>query len=333
MIMKATKGDLAVVTMALVGLACSGTGLGTQGPAGGAPPGTGGVAGGASGAGGAGTGGTPAAGGRGGATALGGASGAGGATCATTLACPPVVCLHGEIPNPCGCPTCAEPDAGSARDASADVPCPPLPCPMVACGAGSVMVTPACGCPTCVPADAGATDLEACPPVNCPAIRCAYGIAPNPDPCACPQCALPDAAADTSGPSPDGAKLACVDLDECTCQAQSGCGAVTESCYCPFPKCGSGACICGGGRFLGCVPSGLATCASARDRVAGLCPQLAGTSFDKLCDQADTRCTVKCLAEVGSCADIFCGFCTTCDCMADPYSACVANCTASLTQK
>jgi hypothetical protein len=130
------------------------------------------------------------------------------------------------------------------------------------------------------------------------------------------------------------AKLACVDLDECTCRATSGCSGIVESCYCPYPQCSpSVTCFCGGGKFVGCAPANLATCTAAKARVAGLCPQLAGAAFDNLCKPTNTLCVTKCLNEVSSCGDMACTLCVGCDCVTDPYTTCLGKCQNLLTQR
>jgi hypothetical protein len=397
--MNNVKGSFTLCLVATLGLACDGTGLGTQGPGTGGRFGQSSASGGAPGSGGAGAGGVLAAGGawgsggviqgsggiaaggttsaggstvlggRGGANAGGGTtlggrggsnttasggstvvggrggsnaggstapggrggSGAGGTTtCATLVACPAIGCLYGEIPNPdpCGCPLCAGPDAGIVKDAAADA-CLALPCAYPLCGPGQVLVTPDCGCPTCVAVDGGQSDVVACPPVACPAIACVGGMVPNPnDPCACPICASADAAVDTRT---DGATLACVNLDECSCVAASDCRIISDACYCPFPQCGSGACVCGGGKFIGCAPTNLSSCADAKTRVGTMCPQLKGATFDNLCSQANTACITKCLNDVTSCGDVGCAFCEACDCATDNFLTCVGKCSSGVT--
>jgi hypothetical protein len=44
------------------------------------------------------------------------------------IACPMLACVNGYVPNPepCGCPTCAPPDAGVAKDATPTTACPML---------------------------------------------------------------------------------------------------------------------------------------------------------------------------------------------------------------
>ena len=253
----------------------------------------------------------------------GGTSGAGGTMCAL-VACPAIGCLYGELPNPdpCGCPICASPDAGTVKDAATDTcvhpPCASYP----VCGVGYEVVTPACGCPTCVPVDAGQSDAIVCPPIGCPTVACANGT--TRDLCGCFIC-VEDAGT-------DAAKLACIGLDECTCGKTSGCASIAEACYCPYPQCGNdGACICGGGQFIGCAPANLATCTAAKARVATLCPQLKGATFTGLCQQTDSACVTKCLNDATSCTDVFCSFCEGCDCASDAFMACRAKCTAALT--
>lgn len=253
------------------------------------------------------------------------AGGTGGIIC-PPVACPAIGCPYGELPNPdrCGCPICAPPPDAGVKDAAADA-CVIPPCVPIVCNARELMVTPPCGCPTCVPVDAGTSDAIICPPVACPAIRCAYGIAPNPDPCGCPTCAPPPDAGTDSG------KLACVELDECTCLNTKGCSPIAETCYCPT-QCTSAVCSCGGGRFLGCAPQALGTCAAARDRVAALCPALKGAVFDGLCKRTDSLCVTKCLNAVASCGDIACSMCEGCDCAGDAFSRCQAECGKVLAQ-
>jgi hypothetical protein len=321
-------------------LGCGGSALKSGGKGGAAGTGQGGAiaSGGANGFGGAGagglvgSGGSSAAGGKGGTkvggSVAGGSSGAGGSMC-PPVACPAMACLYGEAPNPnpCGCPICVLPDAGPGKDAGPDA-CLALPCAYPLCPVGYTVSTPACGCPTCVPVDAGQPDTRVCLPPPCPPVNCAPGYVPtsNPDPCGCTSCTPADAGTDSG-------KLDCVGLDECTCGSSKGCAVIAESCYCPFPQCGSGgACVCGGGRFLGCVPSNLATCSAAKARVATLCPQLKGATFDSLCLQPGSACITKCLNDVTACGDISCSFCETCDCASDVFTQCRAKCGGLLLQ-
>jgi hypothetical protein len=347
--MKEIKGAFAFLLAGSLGLACSGSGLTSQGQGGqggsdavGGTLGSGGSGGAAGSNAGGGSvsfggrggsnagGGSVSFGGRGGSnaggSASGGSSGTGGTTC-PPIACPAIACLYGEVPNPdpCGCPICAPRDAGVPGDAAPDA-CLALPCVYPVCSVGHQVMTPPCGCPTCVPVDAGQPDLNVCPPIVCPAMKCAYGIVPSTDPCGCPTCApSQDAGTETGRP-------ACVGLDECTCASTSGCSVIAEPCYCQFPQCGSGACFCGGGRYIGCAPVDLASCDSAKARVSALCPQLSGPTFDNLCAGTDTNCITKCLNDVTSCGDVSCSFCEGCDCATDPYLTCVGKCTTAATQ-
>jgi hypothetical protein len=152
-----------------------------------------------------------------------------------------------------------------------------------------------------------------------------YGTLPNPDPCGCPICASPDAATDK-------AQADCKSLDECACRNTNGCAPIAEACYCPFPQCGSnGACICGGGKYLGCAPVGLATaCSVAKAQVAALCPTLKGPTFDGLCARPDSACVTECLGKVTACSDVSCTFCETCGCATDRFSQCLASCTSPM---
>ena len=272
---------------------------------------------------------------------FGGTSGAGGTACLPVM-CPMIACQYGSRPNPdpCGCPLCNPSDAGA--DAAPDAECLRTPCPLLKCGPGYELSAPTCGCPTCVPVDGGAPDSATCPPTACPAIACVHGTVPNPDPCGCPICAAPDAGArdtticsvlcpaiacpngtmpspepcgcPTCAPGadggPDSRRLACVGLDECACYATTGCAPIADGCYCPYPKCDvSGACTCGGGAFIGCASSGLATCDAVKARVGSICPQLNGSIWDGLCNRSYGACITECLNEVTSCGDISCSMC------------------------
>jgi len=290
-----------------------------------------------------------------GGTGAGGVSGTGGTTCPPMGVCPAIACLYGEMPNPdpcgcpicappeagaclhscpaakcapgsvlgadaCGCPICISPDAGAGNDAASDA-CIIPPClPPEPCGPGFELVQVLCGCPTCMAVDAGRPDGIIVCPLTCSAIDCAPGDVPGTDVCGCPTCApVPDA-------GPDAGQPACVGLDECTCAATAGCSVLAGACYCPFPQCGSGACFCGGGPYIGCSPVELASCDSAKARVATLCPDLKGATFDNLCAQSDADCITECLNEVTSCSDVFCAFCEGCDCATDRFSMCVGSC-------
>jgi Tfp pilus assembly protein PilX len=105
-----------------------------------------------------------------------------------------------------------------------------------------------------------------------------------------------------------------------------------EACYCPFPQCGSGACICGGGKFIGCAPVALATCAAATARVAALCPELVGTRFDNFCTSTsdNSGCVTKCLNQVTACGDLVCSSALACDRATDLYTMCMGACKSAL---
>jgi hypothetical protein len=242
-------------------------------------------------------------------------------------------------PDPCGCPICpSKPDAGVAKDAGdADSAiCPPgprPPCPTPMCPDGYQRVPLPCACSTCVPVDGG-TPVDAGKPdtspvcgLVCPMLACAYGYVFTPGPCSCPTCAPgPDAgvAKDAGGETSLGS---CAGLDECTCGINNDCAPIAEPCWCPYPQCSpSGACICGGGQFVGCAPQAIANCPGAKARVAALCPNLKGPTFDALCTRTAPECVTKCLAEMDSCSDISCTLCEACDCVGDRFSTCYGQC-------
>jgi hypothetical protein len=349
------------VLLACLGLGCSDSTLNAAGSADSAvggqggssslagAPGSGGAAsggggsGGKLGVGGSNTGGVPA----------GGAGGTGGIVCGP---CPALSCPNGYLldpSDPCGCSVCAPSDAGPVNDVGqsakdATDACLALPCAYPICPTGYTVTTPPCGCPSCVPGDGGTEGLDQrardagkdapaddagqpdgaiCPPIACIALACPNGTMPNPaDRCGCPVCRPFDAGVDT-------AKLACLNMDECTCASANGCSVISNACYCPYPQCSpGGACVCGGGKFLGCAPVTLSTCLAAKDRIAGLCPTLSGATFDGLCQQSDSACITKCLNDVTTCSDVLCTFCETCDCATDAFSVCRAKCRSLLTQ-
>lgn len=249
--------------------------------------------------------------------------------------CPPIVCNLPDCPsglvpnpyNPCACPVCAPVDAGQA-----DAPMCARPCPAVRCAYGTFR-DPVCGCETCLAPDAGpeagggievARDAlaDACLALPCALPLCAPGDVIVDHPCGCPTCERGDASADSG-------QLACVGLTECACRA-SDCHVLSEACYCPFPQCGSGSCFCGGGKFIGCAPVGLDTCAAAKKRLADLCPTLRGNTWKGLCQQSDRPCVTKCLNDVGTCDQAVCSFCEGCDCASDAFTTCVSSCERAL---
>jgi hypothetical protein len=184
------------------------------------------------------------------------------------------------------------------------------------------MVNRPCSCPYCAPIDAGPPDATLCLPQPCPLVKCAPGSVPTFDQCGCTVCGLPDAGADAG-------KLACVGLDECACLASPDCAYIAEpACYCP--QCTPQTCKCAGGKYVGCAPAGLQTCAAAKSRVAGMCPQLAGASLDALCSATDSLCVTKCLNEVTACGDITCSLCQACDCASDAFMRCRGECQKAL---
>jgi hypothetical protein len=242
------------------------------------------------------------------------------ASCDLLPSCPTGQTL---LSQPCACPICVAVDAGQPDTGL----CPPT-CPVVKCAYGSVR-DPVCGCSICIEPDAGvgkdATPIEDASPDACLALPCANPLCPAgtrtvTHPCACPTCEPVDAGVDAE-------KMACVGLDECACLRTKGCVAVAESCYCPYPQCDpSGACFCGGGKYLSCAPEQLEECTAAKDRVAKLCPNLSGPSFDGLCKGTDNACVTKCLKEVNACSDISCSMCEACDCASDAFMRCRSTC-------
>jgi hypothetical protein len=76
----------------------------------------------------------------------------------------------------------------------------------------------------------------------------------------------------------------------------------------------------------------LGTCAAAKARVAGLCPDISGATFDDLCQQSDAGCITKCLNDVTSCGDVRCSFCEICDCAGDAFATCRSKCRSALAQ-
>jgi hypothetical protein len=203
--------------------------------------------------------------------------------------------------------------------------CPPIFCPAYTCPEGTQSRLVPCSCPICEPSDAGtAKDVtsDGCVPVPCALPKCSDGYQLVNPPCGCPTCVPIDAGSETAQPD-------CTALDECSCLTSSHCRAISQACYCPQCS-GSVVCKCGGGKFVGCASPELATCTNAQARVAALCPQLADTSFSKVCDQSASECVTRCLNEVTSCDDIFCTFCEACDCATDSYYTCLGNCKTAL---
>jgi hypothetical protein len=139
------------------------------------------------------------------------------------------------------------------------------------------------------------------------------------------------------GGAPDGSTQpgGCASLSACACYAAGDhCKMNTESCWCPSECNPNIACVCGGGRFLGCEDSTVtAACDAELARVKALC---AGTTsfagqLGDLC-VANHSCIAGCLAAlttVDSCSQIDCSFCIACDCAPftpSQFSTCVNSC-------
>ena len=242
-------------------------------------------------------------------------------------ACPGVFQVNPD--SPCGCLMCVPtPDAGQAGGGVAGS--------SGASGGATGATVGTGGTATAGSGGAGASSIgsDGCYQGKCALLlpACQGEFRVNPDsPCGCLMCVpTPDAgtATDARGDAPPAS---CTGLDECTCLATSACSPIAEACWCPFPQCNpSAACFCGGGRFIGCAPQGISTCAEAKTRVAALCPTLSGPTFDGLCARTSPECVTKCLAEVNSCSDLSCTFCEACDCAGDHFSACYGQCVIAL---
>jgi len=145
-----------------------------------------------------------------------------------------------------------------------------------------------------------------------------------------------------NGNGPDGSTqtqtVGCASLDECACYAAGDrCSMVTESCWCPIVCDSKVACVCGGGKFLGCQDSaGTQSCDAQVARVQNLCAGQPFTSFlNGICSSGalNPTCVGGCLSQlttVDSCAQIDCSFCTTCDCagpaMPSQLRTCIDGC-------
>jgi len=142
----------------------------------------------------------------------------------------------------------------------------------------------------------------------------------------------------TSGKDGSAPTGACATLGACECMATSDrCAARTEACWCPSECNPNIACICGGGRFLGCEDKAVvAACASelaaVQDKCAGQIPDIS-----YLCNDAvDPNCVSSCLANLkntGLCSEVDCRFCQLCDCAppptTSPFATCIASCSGS----
>jgi hypothetical protein len=139
---------------------------------------------------------------------------------------------------------------------------------------------------------------------------------------------------------PDGATttIPCSAMGACECLAASDrCASRTEPCWCPSECDPQIACICGGGRFLGCENASVISACS--NELAAVQAKCAGQAFVQyiggLCVNTfgDPNCTAACLAKLkstGSCSEIDCYFCPVCDCaeptMPSPFRACLQAC-------
>lgn len=177
----------------------------------------------------------------------------------------------------------------------------------------------------------------------------------------CAACAAPPGSdeGDMSRP-PEDLASDCAALTECACRSRTGCQVIAEPCYCPFPQCGEGACICGGGRYLGCAPRSSACESSVSCRPAG---RIAGPDgrgcyacrYETDCDKAfrqmmetlkaapgcgisdqlvdgfscrrNPECLTRCVNAVERCEDVGCGLCTACRCVSPgQFERCVNAC-------
>lgn len=160
-----------------------------------------------------------------------------------------------------------------------------------------------------------------------------------------------DAGGATDLASVDLGPSRCEQIDECTCLAMSSCRAVTETCYCPYPKCGSGECKCGGGRFFGCAEPGCAgqldcsraatitrdgkrcpTCVEPTDCAGGIAALKKGCGISEAllsafrCD-GNVACKLDCIKKVRRCEDVGCGLCAVCGCgVVGAFEKCVFAC-------
>ena len=147
---------------------------------------------------------------------------------------------------------------------------------------------------------------------------------------------------------------ACGRLTACQCLNTRGCLPISTACWCPFPDCGPGACACGGGAFLACVPATGCTppgcrlvdsiagpdlkgcyrcqkpadCAAARARLQTACQFSEAWIGGLVCDKRPD-CVFQCLSAVNVCTDVGCDFCTTCDCAGtnNALARCYRKCT------
>jgi hypothetical protein len=144
-----------------------------------------------------------------------------------------------------------------------------------------------------------------------------------------------------SNTGPDGSTTAaCASLGACACMAASDrCTVLAESCWCPSACDPSIACVCGGGRFLGCEDNALV--GSCTGWLSAVQNQCAGQPFvpdigDLCTTAANPNCVSSCLANLkyfGQCSEIDCSFCPVCDCAPpaaqSPFATCIASCRMS----
>ncbi len=166
------------------------------------------------------------------------------------------------------------------------------------------------------------------------------------------------AGADAGAPDALVPNLACEGLDECTCAQTPGCAPLATDCYCPPASCGStAACVCEGGRYLGCNPvgngcstsscgllaqpsapdqNGCTTCVEPADctgaiaQLAATCAALPVDSTQWLCGGTDGDiCAAFCLAGLRTCDSAVCALCLDCSCANDLLDSCLNECLSS----
>ena len=145
----------------------------------------------------------------------------------------------------------------------------------------------------------------------------------------------------TLGGGPDGGgppiNTACSALGACACMAASDrCVSRTEACWCPSECAPEIVCVCGGGQFLACEDKAPPTapttyCLSELAFVKQYCASQPFVGYlTDLCSAPNPMCVGNCLANLGSCSEIDCGFCPVCDCAApatrSPFAACLESC-------
>jgi hypothetical protein len=140
--------------------------------------------------------------------------------------------------------------------------------------------------------------------------------------------------------APDGSTTgACATLGACECMAASDrCSAQVEACWCPSECDPNIACICGGGRFLGCADKAVvASCTNELAAVEAKCTGQPGfvQYLGDICSSSNPSCVAGCLANLkntGSCTEIDCNFCPVCDCAGTttPFVACLSACNPPL---